>query len=162
MSETQEETCEEIHAHEETQEETCEETQETQLEEQVTFFQNCYYCQICNKVKNDNFVVLNCNHMFHIKCLAIYHHTNNHTCAYCHHCIDNLELEYIHNKFCNNTTQTIIDINESIVKKTHKINKLQMKIEEYHNSINQAYRKKGLLESNNEQSKFIIKNCSKN
>jgi hypothetical protein len=153
----------EIETHEETQEETQEETsqeetsqEETQLEEQITFFQNCYFCQICNKVKNDNFVVLNCNHMFHIKCLAIYHHKNNNTCAYCHHSIDDLELKYIHNKFCKNTTQTIIDINQSIVKKTHKIKKLHTKIEELHNSINQSYYQKGLLQSNHERSSRIV------
>lgn len=160
MSETQEEM--QLETTQETCEEETEETQETCEEEMITFFQNCYYCQICNKVKNDNFVVLNCNHMFHIKCLSLYHHSNNHTCAYCHHYIDDLELEYIHNKFCKNNTQTIIDINQSILKKTNKIKKLQHKIEELHNSINQNYHQKGLLESKNEQSRFIIKNCSKN
>jgi hypothetical protein len=90
-----------------------------------TFFTNCHHCQICNKTRSDNFIILNCNHTFHINCLAnIY----GRDCAYCHHPIHDIELTYLHDKFCYNAERTIINMNRTINKLKAYIKKLQESI----------------------------------
>jgi len=97
----------------------------------MTFFTNNHYCQICNKTQSDNFIILNCNHTFHINCLANFHHgptdgsLHKLNCAYCQCHIDDLELVYLHNKFCKNVTVNIINMNENIKKLQTKIKKFQ-------------------------------------
>jgi hypothetical protein len=77
------------------------------------FFTNYHHCQICNKTRSDNFIILNCNHTFHINCLANF---RGRGCAYCHHPIDELDFKYLHNKFCNNAEHNIINLKAKIKK----------------------------------------------
>lgn len=77
------------------------------------FFTNYHHCQICNKTRSDNFIILNCNHTFHINCLANF---RGRGCAYCHHPIDELDFKYLHNKFCNNAEHNIINMKAKIKK----------------------------------------------
>jgi hypothetical protein len=86
------------------------------------FFTNYHHCQICDKTRSDNFIILNCNHTFHINCLANF---RGRGCAYCHHPIDELDFKYLHNKFCNNAEHNIINMNEMISNLKAKIKKLQ-------------------------------------
>jgi hypothetical protein len=128
-----------------------------------TFFTNYHYCQICNKTRSDNFIILNCNHTFHINCLANFHHGYVHVayhpdqtdvhdminCAYCHHPIDDLELKYLHNKFYNNVNRNIININQTLKKLQNKIKKIQQSIIE-----TEHHREELLVEQ--ERSKAIL------
>jgi hypothetical protein len=77
------------------------------------FFTNYHHCQICDKTRSDNFIILNCNHTFHINCLANF---RGRGCAYCHHPIDELDFKYLHNKFCNNAEHNIINLKAKIKK----------------------------------------------
>ena len=130
-----------------------EELEYVEHDECPTFFTNSHYCQICNKTQSDNFIILNCNHTFHINCLANYHigPYNQRSCAYCKNYIDDIELKYLHNKFCDNVNKNIININE-------KLDKLKAKIKKIQESIRQTehHKQELILEQRRSQAIFEL------
>lgn len=101
-----------------------------EYDEHPRFFTNHHYCQICNKTRSDNFIILNCNHTFHINCLANFHLglSSQRNCAYCKTYIEDLELKYLHNKFCDTVSKDIINMKEKLDKLQNKIKKIQESI----------------------------------
>ena len=102
--------------------------------------QNTFICEMCNtSSSNSQFIILNCNHIFHIDCLAKIQLTNAKNCQIidtetffnkvkCHTCNDPLEsseIMMIHNKFYKGTSDFIKNHNKTIDKLEVQINGLK-------------------------------------
>ena len=107
--------------------------------------QNTFICETCNmSSSNSQFIILNCNHIFHINCLAKIQLTNaincqiidNETffnkvkCSTCHDPLESSEIMMIHNKFYKGTSVFITNHNKTINKLESQINclKEEMKV----------------------------------
>ena len=102
--------------------------------------QNTFVCEMCNtSSSNSQFIILNCNHIFHIDCLAKIQLTNAKNCQIidndtffnkvkCNTCNDPLEsseIMMIHNKFYKGTSDFIKNHNKTIDKLEVQINGLK-------------------------------------
>ena len=102
--------------------------------------QNTFICEMCNTSNsNSQFIILNCNHVFHITCLAKIQLTNARNCQIidndtffnkvkCNTCNDPLEsseIMMIHNKFYKGTSEFIKNHNKTIDKLEVQINSLK-------------------------------------
>lgn len=107
--------------------------------------QNTFVCETCNmSSSNSQFIILNCNHIFHINCLAKIQLTNaincqiidNDTffnkvkCSTCNDPLESSEIMMIHNKFYKGTSVFITNHNKTINKLESQINclKEEMKV----------------------------------
>jgi hypothetical protein len=123
-----------------------------------------YTCTMCNcsSNNNDNFIILSCNHVFHIKCLADEHQYeakkwqvldeeffNNRKCHECSTSIETSEILFIHHKFFKGTKDFITKHDDQIRKLEIQINKLKDEMK-----ISMEYKQK--LEFEREKSKQII------
>ena len=120
-------------------------------------------CNLCkDDVNQSNFIILSCNHIFHISCLAdiffkdIYNHDIldeeyfNHT--KCTSCLTKLELPeimFLHSKFLSNTKSLI---------KNHEtsINHFENQLKQIKNELRTCYDYKHKLEKQREKSKQIV------
>jgi hypothetical protein len=122
-----------------------------------------HYCEMCNTESRDSsFVILGCNHSFHINCLANNHHNqakkchilddeffNSRKCTVCKTQLDSSEIMYIHSKYSKATFNLIA---------THdvEINKLERQINKLKEEMKTALEYKQKLEFDREKSKQII------
>lgn len=107
--------------------------------------QNTFICETCNmSSSNSQFIILNCNHIFHINCLAKIQLTNaincqiidNETffnkvkCSTCNDPLESSEIMMIHNKFYKGISVFITTHNNTINKLESQINclKEEMKV----------------------------------
>jgi hypothetical protein len=120
-------------------------------------------CKLCkDDVNQSNFIILSCNHIFHINCLAdiffkdIYNYDIldedyfNHT--KCTSCLNKLEFEeimFLHSKFLANTKSLI---------KNHEtsIDHLESQLKQIKNELRTCYDYKHKLEKQREKSKQIV------
>lgn len=102
--------------------------------------QNTFVCEMCStSSSNSQFIILNCNHIFHIDCLAKIQLTDAKNCQIidnetffnkvkCNTCNDQLEsseIMMIHNKFYKGTSSFIKNHNKNIDKLELQINALK-------------------------------------
>lgn len=124
-------------------------------------------CKICNDVNNKtNFVILSCNHVFHIQCLADLHYSTLYkypivdkeyfkTCI-CYVCRQELQMEelmYLHSKFLSCTKDKINIHNNSIVE-------LEEKMKNLRTELRTCYEYKHKLEKDREEAKKILASIS--
>lgn len=130
-------------------------------------------CKICFNNQNtqnhrnlDNFIILSCNHTFHIKCLAEiqfndmfkFHVIDNdyfktRKCMVCTKTLEIEELLFLHSKFLSNTKNLIHD-HES------KIKNLEMKLKNLKDDLKNCYEYKNKLQYEREKSKEIVSNLT--
>ena len=118
----------------------------------------CAYCS--DKNKNDNFVVLSCNHVFHVSCLAekqFYEQScvidsdyfDSRKCDVCFAQIQPEELMFIHSKFLN-STKSKMTIHQ------RAIESLEEKLKHVKDELRVCYDYKQKLEHEREKSKQIV------
>lgn len=143
--------------HEKTQEKIQEKTKEQ------------HNCDICNNESEviDNFIILSCSHIFHIKCLADTHlingiideeFLNTRLCIVCNNQIEIEDLLYIHNKFYKNTKEYICKHQETV----DKLNKQMSKIKDELRICYESQEKLELQRSKSKQISVTINSLSMN
>ncbi len=121
-------------------------------------------CNLCSNKNNvrDNFMILTCGHIYHIKCLVDSHYTeankfgvideeyfNSRCCAVCNVQMEMEDILYIHNKFYKNTK-------EYLVKQEEHIELLDKQLSKIKEELRICYEYKQKLEHQREKSKQII------
>jgi hypothetical protein len=126
-------------------------------------------CKICNDIYNNkDFVILSCNHIFHIQCLADLHYNllykfpivdkeyfKSCICYMCRKELQMEELMYLHSKFLSCTKEKIDVHNQSIVELEEKMKSLKTE-------LRTCYEYKHKLEKDREEAKKIIASISTN
>jgi DNA-directed RNA polymerase subunit RPC12/RpoP len=119
-------------------------------------------CNYCNSSCDSDVIILDCNHSFHIKCMAENDHIDSNKypilddcffkdrkCITCNKQIDTSELMYIHSKYSKN-------IKENINKSTSGINELENAMRQIKEQMKIALEYKQKLEFSQNKSKQII------
>lgn len=121
-------------------------------------------CRICeNKSgRQDNYMILSCNHTFHIYCLAETHFNDvykfhvidsdyfgTRKCLVCDNTMQTEELMFLHSKFLNGTKDRIENHNT-------KIESLEAKLKDLKEDLRVCYEYKHKLEHEREKSKQIV------
>lgn len=119
-------------------------------------------CGICNTTKNDTFVILSCNHLFHTNCFVekqftnIYNYNtidstylNSRECLLCNKHITLEELMFAHSKYISRT-KTILESHN------YSISSLEDKLKKLNDELKVCYDYKYKLESDREKCKNII------
>lgn len=120
----------------------------------------CNLCHNKNKIK-DNFMILTCGHIFHIRCLVDNHYIDankygvidedyltSRQCLVCHKQMEMEDILYIHNKFYKNTKEYITKQDEII----EHLDKQMTKLKE---ELRVCYEYKQKLERQREKSRQI-------
>ena len=125
---------------------------------------NTIVCLLCNNTKGtkDNYVILSCNHVFHVHCLAqeqfaeIYNfpvidedYFNSRKCLVCNKRMQSVEIMFLHSKFLNGTRDKIDSHNRSI-------QQLEEKLSSMKEELRICYDYKHKLERERENSKQIL------
>ena len=126
-------------------------------------------CNLCKNVRTvkDPYIILGCQHIYHIVCLAEYQFDENSNIKpiidgeYCNSrqcptCENNLCLEdllFLHSKFLSNTKLNIEDHQKSITSLEQQMQKLK-------DELNVCYKYKGKLENQRERAKVIVSNIT--
>ena len=118
-------------------------------------------CNLCND-KNGPFLILSCNHIFHIKCLVevnfkdIYNYPildteyfESRRCVTCNENMQTEDLMYLHSKFLS-STKTLIN------KHQNSIENLENQLKQLKNELRTCYDYKHKLEQEREKSKQIV------
>lgn len=120
------------------------------------------FCNICNNQNDGQFIILSCNHTFHIKCVAskmnlnnTYIDQNSFYCEMCNYILDSSEILYIYNKFYKETNNYIHDCDSKIKDLEKNLNKIKDELR-----INFEYKQK--LEKSKEYSKIVILTLNNN
>jgi len=116
-------------------------------------------CCLCKTTKTDNFTILSCNHVFHVRCLAELHFGESgiinseflmsRRCSVCRKQLQSEELLFLHTKFLNNTKERIDTHNKSIAH-------LEEKFRQIKEELKACYDVKQQLESQKDKSKQIV------
>jgi len=121
-------------------------------------------CKICHDKsgQNDNYVILSCNHVFHIQCAAqihlndilTYHVIDNEyfssrKCTICDKVLQTEELMFIHSKHLASTKEKM-DIHQQ------SISKLEQQLKMLKDELRACYEYKHKLEHGREKSKEIV------
>jgi hypothetical protein len=126
---------------------------------------NCKICQDKYR-KNSNYIILSCNHIFHVNCLAETHYNdvykyhiidgdflNSRKCVVCNNGLLTEELMFLHSKFLSSTKENM---------QTHqeKMNQLENKLKNIKDELRICYEYKNKLEREREKSKQIVSTLS--
>ena len=95
-------------------------------------------CEICNTKDNNNYMILNCKHIYHINCLVDYHYSssnkygvvdqdfiNSCKCLICNEQMEIEDISHIHNKFLKITNINILKQHDNIIHLDKQITKLK-------------------------------------
>lgn len=128
----------------------------------ISYAKSNQICKMCDNDSDSSYIILSCNHVFHIKCIADKQHEeskklqilddlffNNQKCYCCDTIIETSEILFIHSKFFKNTKMFIDNHNDNILNIEEEINKLK-------NELNTCLKYKQKLEYEREKSKQII------
>jgi hypothetical protein len=130
------------------------------------FSKDKFNCKICNNKsinkESEPYVILSCNHIFHIKCLAETHfkdiysyavidndYFDNRKCTVCNSKIQMEEIMYLHSKFLSNT-KTLIE------KHQVSIENLESQLKSIKTELRICYDYKHKLQKEREKSKQIV------
>jgi hypothetical protein len=124
--------------------------------------QEHFNCKICSDNTSKNFLILSCNHIFHIKCLAESHfkdiyefpiidseYFDSRTCPCCDEQLQTEELMYLHGKFLSGTKKLIS-------KHQNSIEHLESQLKQIKNELRTCYDYKHKMEKESEKSKQIV------
>lgn len=120
-------------------------------------------CSLCSETKKnaqDNFIILSCNHIYHIHCLAQNHFSDKYSCidenyfdsCKCTSCDKKMQTEemiFLYSKFHNSTKQRIEYHEKSI-------SNLEEKVRLLRNELRSCYEYKNKLENERDKSKQVI------
>lgn len=120
-------------------------------------------CKLCNgKYTNEAYMILSCNHVFHIKCLAETHfkdiyqyevidqeYFSHRRCTVCSEPLQHEELMYLHGKFLSNTRKLLH-------KHQTSIDSLEAQLRRIKDELRTCYEYKHRLEQQREKSKQIV------
>ncbi|NBO99325.1 MAG: hypothetical protein EBU90_04250 [Proteobacteria bacterium] len=121
-------------------------------------------CRICDNKsgRQDNYMILSCNHTFHVYCLAETHFNDvykfhvidseyfgTRKCLVCNKLMQTEELMFLHSKFLNGTKDRIENHNT-------KIESLEAKLKDIKEDLRVCYEYKHKLEHEREKSKQIV------
>jgi len=121
-------------------------------------------CQICNdrREKHGNYVILGCNHIFHVICLAEQHFADiykyplldedffqTRKCILCSKMLSNDDLLFLHSKFLNGTVDRIGHHQKSIEQLENQMKSIKLELKT-------CYDYKHKLEHQREKSKQIV------
>jgi hypothetical protein len=128
-----------------------------------------FVCELCKNARasSDPYIILGCQHIYHIICLAEYQFDENSNIKpiidgdYCNSrkcptCENNLCLEdllFLHTKFLSNTKQNIEQHQKSI-------DSLEIQMQKLKEELNVCYKYKGKLENQRERAKVIVSNIT--
>lgn len=120
-----------------------------------------HVCNICNQ-KSGQFIILNCNHIFHTKCLAeinfqdVYKYPvidteyfESRCCPICQETMQTEDLMHLHSKFLSSTKRLI-------GKHQHSIENLENQLKQIKLELRTCYDYKHKLEQEREKSKQIV------
>lgn len=121
-------------------------------------------CRICadkHNQQNDSFIILSCNHMYHIFCLADVHFKDSYTmideqylqsrlCPCCQIPLQKEELMFLHSKFISSSKNKAEQHMQSITDLENQFNKIR-------DELRACYEYKQKLDNEREKSKQIIK-----
>jgi hypothetical protein len=120
-------------------------------------------CGICNNKSNrGNFIILSCNHVLHVHCLAEKHFMDvykfavidseyfaTRNCPCCGHKLQTEELMFLHSKFLSSTKDRLESHQTAVVGLEERMNKLK-------EELKVCYEYKHKLECDREKSKQIV------
>ncbi|NBO98924.1 MAG: hypothetical protein EBU90_02180 [Proteobacteria bacterium] len=121
------------------------------------------FCKICKDPSVESgYIILSCNHMFHILCLAETHFTDiykypsidsdyftSRKCNVCNVKLEVEELVFLHSKFLSTT-------NDHIKSHDHNISELEKQLGNIKTELRACYEYKHKLEQEREKSKQIV------
>lgn len=122
--------------------------------------ENNYICNVCNQ-KNGTFIILGCNHIFHIKCLVednykdVYNYPidteyfESRHCQVCNETIQTEDLMFLHSKFLSSTKKLIL-------RHENSIENLEAQLKQIKSELRTCYDYKHKLEQQREKSKQIV------
>ena len=100
--------------------------------------QENFSCKICSDNTSKNYLILSCNHIFHIKCLAESHfkdiydfplidseYFDSRKCPCCNEQLQTEELMYLHGKFLSGTKKLISKHQNSIEHLESQLNQIK-------------------------------------
>lgn len=121
-------------------------------------------CNLCENKQNvkDNYIILTCGHIYHIRCLVENHYTdsnkyggvideeyfNSRCCLVCNKQMEMEDILYIHNKFYKNTK-------EYLIKQQDDIERLDKQITKLKDELRNLYEYRQKLERQKDKSKQI-------
>lgn len=115
-------------------------------------------CYLCNS-DTQGFIILNCNHIFHIKCIVDFHQTQtcnidedyikSLTCSACKTPIQMDELQYIYSKYTSNSDKILNEY-------THSIEGLETQLKSLKDEIRTCFEYKYKIQQSREKSKQIL------
>ncbi len=121
-----------------------------------------HICEYCENKVNSKFIILDCGHIFHIKCLVENHlkdiynypviddeYFSHKVCSICKVQISREDLLFLHTKYITSTDK---DIDEF----TTSMNKLEEQMNNLKNEIKTCFDYKHKLQQSREKSKQII------
>jgi len=124
--------------------------------------QENFTCKICSDNTSKNYLILSCNHIFHIKCLAESHfkdiydfpvidseYFDSRKCPCCTEQIQTEELMFLHGKFLSGTKKLIS-------KHQNSIEHLESQLNQIKNELRTCYDYKHKMEKESEKSKQIV------
>jgi hypothetical protein len=119
-------------------------------------------CSLCDNTNDTQLIVLECNHSFHIKCLAEIDHDDSKNyivldnlffkerkCITCNYTIDTAELMYIHSKYTRNIKETINDCDSTI-------KDLEIQLRFIKEQMKKSFECKQIIEYSQNKSKQLI------
>jgi len=119
-------------------------------------------CRVCKGEKNDNYIILSCDHVFHISCLAEANMHDNRNfqviedeffnsshCLCCDKIMQTEELVFLYSKFYNGSNARIENHEESITK-------LETKMKHLKDELRTCYEYKYKLERERDKSKQFV------
>jgi hypothetical protein len=152
--------------------------QEEQIKKHMNSQYNQVICKICfnnntkssetnvNSQNPDSFIILSCNHTFHIKCLAEiqfndmykFHvidseYFKTRKCMVCTKTLEIEELLFLHSKFLSNT-KSLIDSHDCSIKN------LENKLKNLKDELRQSYEYRNKLHHEREKSKEMVSNLT--
>lgn len=121
-----------------------------------------YICEYCDNKGSGSFIILSCNHIFHIKCLTemnlkdIYKYPildteyfESRKCSVCDENIQTEDMLYLHSKFLSSTKKLIFN-------HEHSIDHLENQLRQIKSELRTCYEYKHKLEQEREKSKQIV------
>ena len=124
--------------------------------------QERFTCKSCSDTSDKNFLILGCNHIFHIKCLAESHfkdiyefpvidseYFESRVCPCCNEKLQTEELMYLHSKFLSGTKKLIS-------KHQYSIENLENQLKHIKEELRTCYDYKHKMEKESEKSKQIV------
>jgi hypothetical protein len=119
-------------------------------------------CELCNGFGDSKFIILNCSHLFHVKCIVDYNlkdvykyetideaYFSNTKCSVCTNIIDKEDLLIMYTKYMSSTDSTLLEF-------SNNLDVLDAELKNLRDEIKAKLCEKHKLQQSREKSKHII------